>query len=56
MTHVNKSKQGRIGPEPKPGIILPPPSTRLTQDTVTHTVGASIPKKKKKTKKTKKNG
>lgn len=46
MTRINKSKDGRIGPEPKPGIILPPSGS--TAGTTTGTVGAAPKSKKKK--------
>lgn len=45
MTRINKSKDGIIGPGPKPAIILPPP--RSTPETTTVTVGSKAKKAKK---------
>lgn len=49
MTRINKSKDGIIGPGPKPAITLPPPDSK--PETRTVTVGAKPPKAKKKAKK-----
>ena len=47
MTKIDKTKDGIIGPGPKAGIVLPTSGTS-TPETSTVTVGAQLPKTKKK--------